>query len=174
MSAVSGSTSAAGSVSTTKLAKYRPAASLTTVTVDGADGSIRDHLTGTGPIFGRFSFPPVVIDQRAFAVNRTACRLSLRLLNRGGPIFGPRRVPLSDARKFPYAVSRSRRDCCRTTAETSPSQARSGVFFDSVNRFDSSAAFGNGRPAARASSRNRRPSLNTTRAHPNARANANR
>ncbi len=90
-----------GSVSMTKLAKYRPAASLTTVTVDGADGNVRDHLTGTGPIFGRFSFPPGVIDQRALAVNLTACRLSLRDLNRGGRIFGPLRAPLRLAKKFP-------------------------------------------------------------------------
>src|SRR5690606_24303889 len=37
--------SSSGPVSTTKLAKYRPALSLTTVTVDGMEGSERDHLT---------------------------------------------------------------------------------------------------------------------------------
>ena len=41
----------------TKLAKYRPAASLITVTDDGSDGSGRDHRTGTSPIFGSRSFP---------------------------------------------------------------------------------------------------------------------
>jgi hypothetical protein len=46
-----------GPVCTTKLAKYRPAESLITVTLDGADGSGRDHRTGTFPIFGRRSFP---------------------------------------------------------------------------------------------------------------------
>lgn len=50
-----------GSVSTTKLAKYLPAASLITVTVDGTEGRLRDHLTRTSPIFGRDRSPPVVI-----------------------------------------------------------------------------------------------------------------
>ncbi|MDH6579798.1 hypothetical protein P3T29_005486 [Kitasatospora sp. MAP5-34] len=54
--------SRSGAVSTTNDAKYLPAASLTTVTVDGTDGSARDQRTGTGPIFGRFSFPPGVTD----------------------------------------------------------------------------------------------------------------
>jgi hypothetical protein len=44
-----------GPLSTTKLAKYLPAASLTTVTVDGTDGSTRDHLTLTLPILGNGS-----------------------------------------------------------------------------------------------------------------------
>lgn len=59
-----GQISFAGSVDTTKLAQYRPAASLITVTVDGTDGSVRDQRTFTGPILGRFSFLPGVIDQR--------------------------------------------------------------------------------------------------------------
>lgn len=66
-----GRVSFAGSVSTTKPARYRPAASLITVTVDGADGRARDQRTRTGPILGRFSFPSGVIDHFAFAVNRT-------------------------------------------------------------------------------------------------------
>ena len=69
---VSGSGS--GSVSTTKLAKYRPAASLITVTDDGPDGSVRDQRTGTSPIFGSRRFPPGVIENRALRVNRIACR----------------------------------------------------------------------------------------------------
>jgi len=97
-----------------------------------------------------------VIFQRALAVNRMAC-------------------PFSEAKKFLYAASTSRRDCCRTTDETSPSQDRSTVCFASViSLFDSSAALGKGYLAARASSRARTASLNTTRAHPNARANATR
>jgi len=66
--------SLAGLASTTKLAKYRPAASLTTVTEDGSDGSGRDHRTGTSPILGRRSLPLPSTLNRALAVNRIACR----------------------------------------------------------------------------------------------------
>ncbi len=150
--------SSPGPVSTTKLAKYRPALSLTTVTVDGVEGRDRDHLTFRSPIFGRRSFRPGVIDQRAFAVNRTDCRVSLRDLYRGAPIRG--RLPFSPSKKFRYAVSRSRSDCWRTTAETSPSQARSGAFFASVmSAFDRSPVLGNGSPWLRAVSRARSASL---------------
>lgn len=55
-----------------------PAESLTTLTVDGVEGKVRDHFTLRSPIFGRRSFCPSVMDQRAFAVNRTVCRVSLR------------------------------------------------------------------------------------------------
>ena len=159
----------------TKLAKYRPAASLITVTLDGVTGRTRDHLTFTSPIFGSDSRPLLVIFQRALAVNRMACRASLRDLKRGAPTFGPLRSPFSEAKKFLYAASTSRRDCCRTTDETSPSQERSGRYFASVINFrDSADAVGKGSLAARASSRARTASLNTTRAHPNARANATR
>jgi hypothetical protein len=43
---------------------------LTTVTEEGRAGRVRDHFTFTAPIFGRFSLPESVIDQRALAVNR--------------------------------------------------------------------------------------------------------
>ncbi len=81
-----------------KLAKYRPALSLTTVTVDGAEGSVRDHFTVRSPIFGRDSFPPGVILHLALAVNRTACRVSLRDLKRGAPMRG--RFPFRPSKKF--------------------------------------------------------------------------
>lgn len=162
--------SISGSVSTTNEAKYRPALSLTTVTVDGADGRERDHFTATSPTLGSRSFPPVVIFHPAFAVNRTACRVSLRDFKRGGPIVG--RLPLRPSKKFRYAASRSRRDCCNTTEDTSSSHARWGVFFATVSCLDSSAEGTNGSPAARACSRTRSASLKTTRAHPNALANA--
>ncbi|GII61347.1 hypothetical protein Skr01_14320 [Sphaerisporangium krabiense] len=87
-------------VSTTKLAKYRPAASLMTVTEEGADGSSRDQRTGTSPIFGRRSLPPGVIENRAFLVNRTACRLSFFDRNRGAASFGPLRLPVMEAKKL--------------------------------------------------------------------------
>src|SRR5699024_7718693 len=109
---------ASSPVSMTNEAKYRPAASLTTVTVDGSEGSFRDHLTGTSPILGSRSLPPVVIRQFALAVKRIACRLSLRDLSLGGPTLG--RLPLRPAKKFRQAVSRSRRDCRSTTADPSP------------------------------------------------------
>jgi hypothetical protein len=44
----------AWSVSMTKEAKYRPAASVMTVTEVGVVGSVRDHFTFTAPIFTRF------------------------------------------------------------------------------------------------------------------------
>ncbi|OIK04530.1 hypothetical protein BIV23_17415 [Streptomyces monashensis] len=92
--------SAAGSVSMTKEAKYRPAASLITVTEEGMVGKVRDHLTRTAPIFGRFSRLLSVIDQRALAVNRIDCRLSLRDLNRGAPLVAPLRSPLREWKKL--------------------------------------------------------------------------
>ncbi|MFF7182993.1 hypothetical protein [Streptomyces sp. NPDC008121] len=54
----------------------------------GADGSARDLLTRTSPIFGNDSSLPAVIVNRAFAVNRTACWLPLRDLKRGAPMRG--------------------------------------------------------------------------------------
>jgi hypothetical protein len=45
-----------GLASTTNEAKYRPAESLMIVTLDGSDGSGRDHRAGTSPIFGDRSF----------------------------------------------------------------------------------------------------------------------
>lgn len=69
---------------TTNDAKYRPALSLITVTDDGSDGSERDQMTGTSPIFGRRSLPPGVIANRAFLVKRIACRESLRDAVHGG------------------------------------------------------------------------------------------
>src|SRR5690606_39229859 len=96
--AVCGSGSAGAS--TTNEAKYRPAASLITVTLEGSDGRRRDHFTGTSPIFGRRSLPPAVIAKRALRVKRIACRLSLRDRKRGGATFGPFRFPDADAKKF--------------------------------------------------------------------------
>jgi len=140
--------SAAGPGSTTKLAKYRPAASLITVTLAGSQGRGRDQRTGTSPIFGRRSFPPGVILNLALAVNRTAWRRSLRDLNRGGSIFGPFRSPLREAKKFRYAAFRSARDCWSTTADTSPSHTRSGVALAAASWADNSASVGYGSPAA--------------------------
>jgi hypothetical protein len=164
--------STAGSVSTTKLAKYWPAASLITVTLAGTEGSPRDQRTSTSPIFGRRRRPLAKILNFAFAVNRTACLWSFRDLGRGGPTFGPLRLPAADAKKFRYAAFRSARACWRTTADTSMSQACSGVAFILVSRADNSESVMNGSPAACASSRSRSASLNTTRAHPNAFASA--
>src|ERR1035441_4707611 len=109
---------------TTKLAKYRPAASLITVTLDGPAGSSRDQRTGTSPIFGRRSFPPAGTAKRAVRVNRIACRRSLQDRNRGGATRGPLRVPAAEAKKFRYAAVRSASACCRTTPDTSPRRAR--------------------------------------------------
>ena len=65
-------------------------------------------------------------------MNRIGCRRSLRDRSRGGPIFGPLRFPVTEAKKFRYAAFRSASACCSTTADTSPSQARSGVFLAAV------------------------------------------
>jgi hypothetical protein len=85
-------------VSTTNETKCRPAESLITVTLDGADGSGRDHRTGTSPIFGSRSFPLGSTLKRALAVNLMACRVSLRDRNRGSLTFGPFRSPLREAK----------------------------------------------------------------------------
>src|ERR1700751_1066573 len=99
---------ASGSVWMTKLAKYRPAASLITVTDDGSDGSGRDQRRGRSPILGRRSLPPGVTWKRALRVNRIACLRSLRDRNLGGPTLGPFRFPVTEARKFRYAAFRIR------------------------------------------------------------------
>jgi hypothetical protein len=80
---------------------------LTTVTLEGSDGRSRDQRTVTSPIFGRRSFPPAVIEKRAFLVNRMACRLSFRDRKRGGATFAPLRLPVSEVKKLRYAVFRS-------------------------------------------------------------------
>ncbi|MGW6412680.1 hypothetical protein ACWF95_36730 [Streptomyces vinaceus] len=94
------SVSGSGSVpvSTTSVAKYLPAASLTTVTADGVEGRVRDHLNGTSPTLGRGSLSPALIFRPALAVKRIDCRLSLRLLNRGLPMRG--RLPLSPSKNL--------------------------------------------------------------------------
>jgi hypothetical protein len=71
-----------------------------TVTDDGSDGSRRDQRTATSPTFGSRSFPPGNMRNRALAVNRIACRRSLRDRHRGVAIFGPLRSPASAAKKF--------------------------------------------------------------------------
>lgn len=83
-----------------KLAKYRSAASRITVTLEGAEGSDLDQRTDTSPIFGRRSFPAGSSLKQALAVNRMACRRSLRDRNRGGPIAGPFRLPVTEVKKF--------------------------------------------------------------------------
>jgi hypothetical protein len=92
--------SGSGVTSTTNDAKYRPAASRITVTEVGVAGSSRDQRTSTSPIFGnRSRLLPSTLN-RALAVNRIACRRSLRDRNRGGATFGPLRFPVIDAKKF--------------------------------------------------------------------------
>jgi len=144
-----------------------------TVTDDGSDGSIRDQRTARSPIFGSRRRPLSSTVNRELRVKRMACRLSLRDRNLGGATMRPVRLPVIEAKKLRYAVFRSARACCNTTADTSPSHARSGVALARVmTRFDNSASEMYGRPCSRAVCRRRSPSLNTTRAHPNARASA--
>ena len=86
----------------TKLAKYRPAASLITVTDDGSADKGRDQRTGTSPILGSRSLPPRVTMKRALRVNRIACRVSLRNRNRGAATLGPLRSPAAEANYSGY------------------------------------------------------------------------
>ena len=81
-------------------------------------------------------------------------------------------MPFTEAKKFRYAVFASANACCSTTAETSASHARSGVRFAAVNALGSAPSVGYGAPASRAARLAAMASLNTTRAHPNARASA--
>jgi len=132
--------SVSGLASVTKLAKYRSAESLITVTLDGVHRSGRDHRTDTSPTLGRRSFPLGSTLNRALVVNRMACRRSLRDRNRGGLTFAPFRSPLREAKKFRYAAFRSAWACWRTTADTSLSHARSAVALAAVSPADSSAS----------------------------------
>ncbi|WFE59776.1 hypothetical protein [Micromonospora sp. WMMD712] len=168
----SGSASSSALV-TTNEAKYRPAASRMIATLDGSDGSVRDQRTSRSPIFGSRRRPLSRILNLAFLVKRIACRLSLRDRNLGEATMRPLRLPDNELKKLRYAVFRSANACCNTTADTSASQARCGVSFASViTRRDNSPSGTYASPASRACWRRRSPSLNTTRAHPNAFANA--
>jgi hypothetical protein len=82
-----------------------------TVTLDGPAGRSRDQRTSMSPTFGSRSFPPAVMAKRALAVNRIACRRFLRDRNRGASARGPLRLPVTEAKKFRYAVFRSARAC---------------------------------------------------------------
>jgi hypothetical protein len=62
--------------------------------------------------------------------------------------------------------------CCNTTAETSAGHARSGARFAAVSAFDRAASVRYGVPFSCAARRAATASLNTTRAQPNAFANA--
>ncbi len=142
-------------------------------TLDGSDGSDRDQRTCRSPIFGNLSQPLSSTLNREFFVKRIAWRLSLRDRYRGGASLRPLRLPVTEAKKLRYAVFRSARACCNTTLDTSPSHARCGVCLASVISLrDSSASETYFSPASRAAWRRRSPSLNTTRAHPNARASS--
>jgi hypothetical protein len=88
-------------VCTTNEAKYRPAASLITVTDDGSAGRLRDQRTSTSPTFGSRNRPSSSTLNRALAVNRMACRWSLRDRNRGGASVRPLRLPVIEAKNWP-------------------------------------------------------------------------
>ncbi|WP_433386105.1 hypothetical protein ACQPZX_15870 [Actinoplanes sp. CA-142083] len=75
----------------------------------GAAGSRRDHRTAMSPIFGKRSRPFPSTLKWALAVNRIACRLSPRDLNRGAEILGP------DAHRRSWASRRARSASLKTT-----------------------------------------------------------
>ncbi|GAB2820568.1 hypothetical protein GCM10027091_60010 [Streptomyces daliensis] len=64
-----------GSVSTTKLRKYRPALSLVTVTEVGVAGSRRDHLILRSPTLATYTLP-FSWREKALALRRMDCRVS--------------------------------------------------------------------------------------------------
>jgi hypothetical protein len=72
------------------------------------------------------------------------------------------------------AVFASVNACCSTTADTSAGHAPRRVRFAAVSAVDSALSVGYGSPASCAVRRAAIASLNTTRAHPNARADARR
>src|SRR5690606_38912608 len=118
--------------STTKLAKYRPAASLITVTEDGADGSWRDQRILISPILATYRRPFGRIEN-PLRVNRIDCRLSLRDLNFGGPTGDPLRLPVTEEKNARYALCRSFNACTSASLGASASHTRSGLaFFASV------------------------------------------
>jgi hypothetical protein len=120
-------------------------------TDDGSDGKVLDQRTARSPIFGRRNRPLSRTLNREFFVKRMACRLSLRDRNRGGATLRPLRLPVTEAKKLRYAVFRSASACCRTTAQTSPSQARPSVVLACVMTcLDSSASETYGKPCSRA------------------------
>ena len=109
-----------------KEAKYRPAASLETVTVVGLDafGKVRDQQILSGAsIFANFRALPSHL--KALLVYSAAC-LSCLLLKVG--------YFARLAKKLPNAVCKWRKACCTGTLETSLSQMVSGCFFNSVNK----------------------------------------
>jgi hypothetical protein len=103
-------------------------------------GSSRDQRTFTSPIFGSLSLPSASTLNRAFAVNLTAWRRSLRDRNRGRRDPGPLPLARDRGEKFRYAPLRSAWACWSTTADTALSRARSGVPFAAVSPADSSAS----------------------------------
>jgi len=113
----------AGSNSQRHETKYRPAASLVMVTVEGVDGSGRLQRTSNGALlFAMYSLPSRYL--KALAVNSAACLWRL-LLN-----FGYLARP---AKKFEKAVCWWRSVCWSGTQETSFSQANSDSFFRAVS-----------------------------------------
>src|SRR5690606_41945250 len=98
---------------------------------DGSAGSSRDQRTRISPTLATYS-RPFGLMAKPLRVSRIACRLSLRALNFGGAILGPLRLPVTEAKKFRYALFRSWSDCIRTTLESSLSHARSGDFLSLV------------------------------------------
>lgn len=112
-----------GSNSQRQDTKYRPAASLVMVTVDGVDGNGRDQRTSNAVLlFAMYSLPSRYLN--ALAVNSAACLW--RLLLKAGYAARP-------AKKLAKAVCWWRKDCWSGTQETSFSQANSGCFLRAVN-----------------------------------------
>lgn len=118
--------------STTKDAKYLPDASFITVTDDGAEGSLRLHLTFMSPILDSLNLS---VTLKTLDVKR-ADWLLLRLLKRGICIFRPFLVPATELKKLRNAASKSLIDCCKGTDDTSDSQLNASSFFSAVKRFE--------------------------------------
>jgi len=108
---------------------------LITVTPDGPGGSGHDQRTGTSGDLGQAQLPPLISTlNRAAGGEPDGLPAALQDRNRARPAFGPFRRPTTEAKEFRYAVSRPARACRGITADTSPSQALSGVALAAVSR----------------------------------------
>lgn len=104
--------------------KYRPAASLERVTVDGADGNSRLQRTSNGALlFAIYNLPSRYLNAAPVSVAECLWRLLLNV----GYLARP-------AKKLENPACWWRKACCSGTMETSLSHVNSGSFFSAVKR----------------------------------------
>src|SRR5664280_776411 len=96
-----------------------------TVTLDGTQGTTRDHTRRTSPTFATRT--PPVVTLKPLRVNRIQARWSLRDRNRGCPTLRPLPAPDRESNQFRYPRLASRNACTKATDATPPSHPRWGV-----------------------------------------------